>query len=184
MPRTAAHPLGSRPPAYKKLLARLARAGWFCDGTVVCRTLRPQSGWPVGQQRAVLPLDGQTRRQNRLSRFVPKPISRGQTSHRSPSPDQGCPGEITNHDTGNDPQKSARSPQTQVAYNTQLPLYLRAIRLKLAPQIDRRRAGHNKVGTAVVRIQAIARVGFEGEGDGDCKIRRLAGALRYHKIQG
>ena len=39
MPRTA-HLLGSSPSAYKKLLARLARAGWFCDGTVVCRTLR------------------------------------------------------------------------------------------------------------------------------------------------
>jgi hypothetical protein len=40
MPRTIAHPLGPRPPAYEKLLARLARSSWFCDGTVVCRTLR------------------------------------------------------------------------------------------------------------------------------------------------
>ncbi|MGO8698922.1 MAG: DUF6788 family protein [Limisphaerales bacterium] len=40
MQRTTAPPLGSRPPAYEKLLARLARADWFCDGTVVCRTLR------------------------------------------------------------------------------------------------------------------------------------------------
>jgi hypothetical protein len=34
------HPLGPPPPAYAKLLARLGRSGWFCDGTVVCRTLR------------------------------------------------------------------------------------------------------------------------------------------------
>jgi hypothetical protein len=40
MPVTTAHSLGPHPPAYEKLLARLARAGWFCDGTVVCRTLR------------------------------------------------------------------------------------------------------------------------------------------------
>ena len=32
--------LGPRPPAYEKLLARLAHSGWFCDGTVVSRTLR------------------------------------------------------------------------------------------------------------------------------------------------
>lgn len=38
----AAPPLGPHPPAYEKLLARLAHAGWFCDGTVVCRTLRRQ----------------------------------------------------------------------------------------------------------------------------------------------
>ena len=37
---TTRHPMGSPPPAYEKLLARLARSGWFCDGTVVCRTLR------------------------------------------------------------------------------------------------------------------------------------------------
>jgi hypothetical protein len=34
------HPLRPPPPAYEKLLARLAHSGWFCDGTVVCRTLR------------------------------------------------------------------------------------------------------------------------------------------------
>jgi hypothetical protein len=39
MPKTA-HPLGPQPPAYKKLLARLGHSGWFCPGTVVCRTLR------------------------------------------------------------------------------------------------------------------------------------------------
>lgn len=33
-------PLGLHPPAYEKLLARLAHSGWFCDGTVVSRTLR------------------------------------------------------------------------------------------------------------------------------------------------
>jgi hypothetical protein len=37
---TTRHPMGSPPPAYEKLLARLAHSGWFCDGTVVCRTLR------------------------------------------------------------------------------------------------------------------------------------------------
>jgi hypothetical protein len=36
----AAPRLGPHPPAYEKLLARLAHSGWFCDGTVVCRTLR------------------------------------------------------------------------------------------------------------------------------------------------
>jgi hypothetical protein len=40
MPVTTAHALGPHPPAYEKLLARLAHSGWFCDGTVVCRTLR------------------------------------------------------------------------------------------------------------------------------------------------
>ena len=40
MPLKAAPPLGPRPPAYEKLLARLAHSGWFCDGTVVSRTLR------------------------------------------------------------------------------------------------------------------------------------------------
>jgi hypothetical protein len=35
-----APPLGPHPPTYEKLLARLAHAGWFCDGTVVSRTLR------------------------------------------------------------------------------------------------------------------------------------------------
>ncbi len=34
------HPLGLPPAAYKKLLARLAQPGWFCQGTVVCRPLR------------------------------------------------------------------------------------------------------------------------------------------------
>lgn len=38
------HPLGQPPAAYQKLLARLARAGWFCQGTVVCRTLRRKVG--------------------------------------------------------------------------------------------------------------------------------------------
>jgi len=32
--------LGPHPAAYEKLLARLAHSGWFCDGTVVGRTLR------------------------------------------------------------------------------------------------------------------------------------------------
>ena len=40
MSPTTAHPLGPHPPAYAKLLTRLAHSGWFCDGTVVCRTLR------------------------------------------------------------------------------------------------------------------------------------------------
>jgi hypothetical protein len=40
MPLKAAPPLGPHPPAYENLLARLAHSGWFCDGTVVCRTLR------------------------------------------------------------------------------------------------------------------------------------------------
>ena len=40
MPLKTAPPLGPHPPAYEKLLARLAHSGWFCDGTVVCRTLR------------------------------------------------------------------------------------------------------------------------------------------------
>jgi hypothetical protein len=40
MPLTTEHPLGPHPAAYKKLLARLAHSGWFCQGTVVCRTLR------------------------------------------------------------------------------------------------------------------------------------------------
>lgn len=33
-------PLGSPPASYTKLLARLARTGWFCQGTVVSRPLR------------------------------------------------------------------------------------------------------------------------------------------------
>lgn len=40
MPTQTNHPLGPLPPAYARLLARLARAGWFCQGTVVCRPLR------------------------------------------------------------------------------------------------------------------------------------------------
>jgi hypothetical protein len=40
MPLNSAAHLGRPPPAYRKLLARLSRSGWFCDGTVVCRTLR------------------------------------------------------------------------------------------------------------------------------------------------
>jgi hypothetical protein len=42
MPLNTAPPLGPHPPAYEKLLARLAHAGWLCDGTVVSRTLRRQ----------------------------------------------------------------------------------------------------------------------------------------------
>jgi hypothetical protein len=42
MPASTGNPLGSPPPAYEKLLARLARSGWFCDGSVVRRTLRRQ----------------------------------------------------------------------------------------------------------------------------------------------
>ena len=34
------HPLGAPPKTYTKLLTRLARAGWFCQGTVVARPLR------------------------------------------------------------------------------------------------------------------------------------------------
>jgi len=33
-------PLGPLSPAYAKLLAQLARTGWFCQGTVVSRPLR------------------------------------------------------------------------------------------------------------------------------------------------
>lgn len=40
MPPIIQHPLGALPPAYAKLLAQLSRAGWFCQGTVVRRTLR------------------------------------------------------------------------------------------------------------------------------------------------
>ncbi len=40
MPTHTDHPLGPLPPAYARLLARLPRAGWFCQGTVVCRPLR------------------------------------------------------------------------------------------------------------------------------------------------
>ena len=40
MPLKTGHPLGHYPPAYEKLLVRLAHSGWFCDGTVVGRTLR------------------------------------------------------------------------------------------------------------------------------------------------
>ena len=32
--------LGPLPPAYAKLLARLARSGWISHGTLVCRPLR------------------------------------------------------------------------------------------------------------------------------------------------
>ncbi len=34
------HPLGPQPRGYTQLLRRLARAGWFCQGTVVSRPLR------------------------------------------------------------------------------------------------------------------------------------------------
>lgn len=40
MPINTVPSLGPYPPAYKKLLARLAQSGWFCHGTVVGRTLR------------------------------------------------------------------------------------------------------------------------------------------------
>jgi hypothetical protein len=40
MPLTSAPPLGPHPTAYAQLLARLGHSGWFCDGTVVSRTLR------------------------------------------------------------------------------------------------------------------------------------------------
>ena len=40
MPLITSPPLGPHPPAYAKLLTRLAHVGWFCDGTVVSRTLR------------------------------------------------------------------------------------------------------------------------------------------------
>ncbi len=40
MPRETKHPLGLLPAAYQSLLARLARSGWFCQGSVVCRSLR------------------------------------------------------------------------------------------------------------------------------------------------
>jgi hypothetical protein len=36
----AEHPLGPHPAAYQKLLTRLLDAGWFCHGTVSCRSLR------------------------------------------------------------------------------------------------------------------------------------------------
>jgi hypothetical protein len=47
------HPLGSCPAAYAELLAQLARAGWVCRGTVVCRTLRRKgrNGWPQWRTR-------------------------------------------------------------------------------------------------------------------------------------
>jgi hypothetical protein len=40
MNSTTVSPLGPHPPAYAKLLARLAHSGWFCQGTVVIRTFR------------------------------------------------------------------------------------------------------------------------------------------------
>ena len=42
MPQTTTPLLGPPPAAYKTLLDRLAHSGWFCQGTVVCRTLRRQ----------------------------------------------------------------------------------------------------------------------------------------------
>jgi hypothetical protein len=41
---TKKHPLGTPPPAYTKLLSRLAQSDWVCHGTVVCRPLRRQVG--------------------------------------------------------------------------------------------------------------------------------------------
>jgi hypothetical protein len=40
MPLNPVAHLGPPSAAYRKLLARLSRSEWFCDGTVVCRTLR------------------------------------------------------------------------------------------------------------------------------------------------
>jgi hypothetical protein len=40
MTKNTRTPLGPQPLAYEKLLARLARSGWFCDGSVIVRTLR------------------------------------------------------------------------------------------------------------------------------------------------
>jgi hypothetical protein len=42
--RKTAHPLGPCPAPYAQLLARLAQAGWFCQGTVVRRPLRRKIG--------------------------------------------------------------------------------------------------------------------------------------------
>ena len=36
--------LGPHPPAYARLLAQLAQAGWISQGTVVCRSLRRRLG--------------------------------------------------------------------------------------------------------------------------------------------
>ena len=36
--------LGPHPPAYARLLAQLAQAGWISQGTVVCRSLRRRWG--------------------------------------------------------------------------------------------------------------------------------------------
>jgi|ERR1035438_261652 hypothetical protein len=38
------HPLGPHPSVYAKLLARLAHSDWFCQGTVVSRSLRRKMG--------------------------------------------------------------------------------------------------------------------------------------------
>jgi hypothetical protein len=40
MTRKLSVSLGTPPPAYARLLAPLAKAGWFCHGTVVARPLR------------------------------------------------------------------------------------------------------------------------------------------------
>ncbi len=40
MNSTTVSPLGPHPPTYAKLLANLARSGWFCQGTVVIRAFR------------------------------------------------------------------------------------------------------------------------------------------------
>jgi len=40
MTRQLSARLGTPPPAYARLLASLAKAGWFCHGTVVARPLR------------------------------------------------------------------------------------------------------------------------------------------------
>jgi len=40
MPLKNPHPLGPPPARYARLLAQLARSGWFCQGTVVSRPLR------------------------------------------------------------------------------------------------------------------------------------------------
>ncbi len=41
---TKPHPLGTPPPPYTQLLARLAQPGWICQGTVVRRPLRRRVG--------------------------------------------------------------------------------------------------------------------------------------------
>ena len=44
MPAKTPSSLGLPPAAYGKLLTQLTQAGWICQGTVVCRSLRRRSG--------------------------------------------------------------------------------------------------------------------------------------------